>query len=175
MEAVQFIYKEIEIDFLPTKKESVMVNATHMAAIFGKQVGDFTRNENTQNFINEALKNENSRFLGIENKSDLIDAKQKSGTWMHRVLALKFAAWLDPAFELWVFSTIDKIILGHYKEHWDAHVWEETLLKEKEALTTKLLVQPTTEDFKKYLLAEDNIRKAKNIKRKAIANQYKMF
>ena len=35
---------------------------------------------------------------------------------MHRILALKFAAWLDPKFEVWVFSTIDQIILGHYKE-----------------------------------------------------------
>lgn len=34
---------------------------------------------------------------------------------MHRILALKFAAWLDPAFELWVYSTIDKILFDHYK------------------------------------------------------------
>ena len=34
---------------------------------------------------------------------------------MHRVLALKFAAWLDPAFELWVFCTIDKILFDHYR------------------------------------------------------------
>ena len=35
---------------------------------------------------------------------------------MHRVLALKFAAWLNPAFELWVYATIDDILFGSYKE-----------------------------------------------------------
>ena len=33
---------------------------------------------------------------------------------MHRILALKFAAWLDPSFELWVYCTIDKLIHGDY-------------------------------------------------------------
>jgi len=49
---------------------------------------------------------------------------------MHRVLALKFAAWLDPAFELWVFTTIDTIILGHYKAMREATI--EKLCAEKE-------------------------------------------
>lgn len=35
---------------------------------------------------------------------------------MHRVLALKFAAWLNPDFELWVYATIDDILFGSYKE-----------------------------------------------------------
>jgi len=43
--------------------------------------------------------------LNIESKEDLIISKQKSGTWMHRVLALNFAAWLEPAFDLWVYAT----------------------------------------------------------------------
>ena len=34
---------------------------------------------------------------------------------MHRILALKFAAWLDSAFELWVYSTIDHILFDHYR------------------------------------------------------------
>ena len=34
---------------------------------------------------------------------------------MHRILALKFAAWLNPKFELWVYSTIDELLFGHFK------------------------------------------------------------
>jgi hypothetical protein len=30
-------------------------------------------------------------------------------------LALKFAAWLDPYFELWVYKTIDFILFDYYK------------------------------------------------------------
>lgn len=130
MKIVRFIYNKQEVDFIPGGNENLMVNATQMAKIFGRQVEAFTRNEGTQRFINECLKTENSRFLGIEKEADLIDSKQKSGTWMHRVLALKFAAWLDPAFELWVFVTIDTIILGHYREMREATI--EKLLAEKE-------------------------------------------
>lgn len=50
---------------------------------------------------------------------------------MHRVLALKFAAWLDPKFELWVFCTIDHILFGHLKKI-------ETELKESAERRNKL-------------------------------------
>lgn len=115
MEIMKFKFNETEVEFLPSS-ENVMVNATQMAKIFGKKVENFTRIDDTKDFINECLKNANKRFLGIENEEDLIDSKQKSGTWMHRILALKFAAWLDPAFELWVYTTIDFILFGQYKK-----------------------------------------------------------
>ena len=35
---------------------------------------------------------------------------------MHRILALKFAAWLNPAFELWIYGVIDDLLFGHYRE-----------------------------------------------------------
>ncbi len=28
-----------------------------------------------------------------------------TGTWMHKKLALKFAVWLNPEFELWVLNS----------------------------------------------------------------------
>lgn len=94
---------------------NVMVNATQMAKVFGKKVNHFTENETTRLFISECLNNRNSGFILVENEEDLIISKQKSGTWMHRILALKFAAWLNPRFELWVYSTIDKILFDYYK------------------------------------------------------------
>lgn len=136
MEIVKFIYQDQEVDFLPAGNENVMVNATQMAKIFGKLTKDFIRNDDTQNFIKECLKKENSPFLNVKSEDELISSKQKSGTWMHRILALKFAAWLDPKFELWVFATIDKIILGHFKdlkEAVDNKLQQELLLKQKRA------------------------------------------
>jgi len=113
------------------QNENVQVNATEMAKIFGTQVNEFLSNNNTKLFINECLKNGNSRFLGIENEEDLIVSKQKSGTWMHRVLALKFAAWLNPAFELWIYRTIENLIFGN-------RLREENYFKNKrELLNTK--------------------------------------
>ena len=130
MEVVNFIYQEKQIDFLPNGNDNVMVNATQMAKVFGKKVEPFMRNESTQNFILECLKSENCSFLSIKKEEDLIDSKQKSGTWMHQILALKFAAWLDPSFELWIYMTINKILLGHYKEMREATI--EKLQAEKE-------------------------------------------
>lgn len=108
-----FKYDGQTIEFDLTNS-NLMVNATEMAKIFNKKVEAFSRNEDTQRFILECLKSDNSSFLGVEKEEDLILSKQKSGTWMHRLLALKFAAWLSPAFELWVYSTIDKILFGNY-------------------------------------------------------------
>jgi hypothetical protein len=114
VQLVKFQGIEIGFDFSGT---NLMISATEMAKIFDSKVEPFMRNDKTTAFISECLKSENSRFLGIEKEEDLIISKQKSGTWMHRVLALKFAAWLDPSFELWVYKTIDDLLFGRFKRY----------------------------------------------------------
>lgn len=95
---------------------NVMVNATQMAKIFGKDLFQFTKSESTKAFIEAALKPANAGLLGVKTEEDLVFSRQKSGTFMHRVLALKFAAWLDPNFELWVYSTIDRLLFADYQQ-----------------------------------------------------------
>lgn len=56
-----------------------------MAKAFSKKVEALIRNESTIEFVNEALKSGNSRFLGIKNESDLVDSRQKSGTWISKI------------------------------------------------------------------------------------------
>jgi len=36
------------------------------------------------------------------------------GTWAHQKLALKFAAWLSPHFELWVYDKIEELLKTGY-------------------------------------------------------------
>jgi hypothetical protein len=115
MEIKEFKFNGAVVTF-ETERGNVMVNATEMAKIFGKEPEPFMRNENTIQFVKEALKTENSRYLNIEKESDLFFSIQKVGTFMHRVLALKFAAWLNPAFELWIYATIENLMFGSYKE-----------------------------------------------------------
>lgn len=110
---ITYTYEDNVIDF-DVRQDKLMVNATEMAKIFSKKVEDFFRLEQTKSFIKSALDNGNSRFLDIVTENDMYYKKQGSGTWMHRLLALKFAAWLNPDFELWVFSTIDQILFGHH-------------------------------------------------------------
>lgn len=137
MEVVHFIYNEKEVDFLPTGDENVMVNATQMAKIFGKRIDFFLKADHTNEFINEL---ELTPFGGRSeplNREEIIKTRNGVNTFFHRILALKFAAWLDTKFELWVFTTIDTIILGHYKEMKEATIEKlqaEKELKEKKAV-----------------------------------------
>lgn len=115
-----FVYKDSEIEFTLGGKNGVMVNATQMAKIFDKRVDVFLKTEPTKLFI-EALKFPPTGVnLEIKNDEDIILTKGRNGTFMHRILALKFAAWLDPNFEVWVYSTIDTILFEHYKKMEDS-------------------------------------------------------
>ena len=96
-----FSFENKDIEFIVDENNNVKVNATQMAKTFGKKIENFTRIENTKNFISACLKNANKRFLNIKKEEDLLISIQKSGTWMHEVLALKFAAWLNADFEVW--------------------------------------------------------------------------
>lgn len=111
----RFLFDNKEVDFEITG-ENVMVNATQMAKLFNAQVNEFTSNQSTISFLDECLKNGNSRLLNVEKIEDLYVSVKNSGTWMHRILALKFAAWLNPAFELWVYSVIDDLLFSRYRE-----------------------------------------------------------
>lgn len=116
MKAIQFIYEGNLVDFQPTDGSDLMVNATQMAKIFGKRIDFFLKADHVNEFIN-ALKL--TPFGGRSTPlldEEILKTVNGVGTWMHRILALKFAAWLDPLFEVWVFTTIDKILLGHFKE-----------------------------------------------------------
>ena len=151
MEIVHFIYEgnpECPVDFEPTGSDNVMVNATQMAAIFGKLPKDFLKNEDTKSFIKSCLNKENSPYLNIKNESDLIISKQKSGTWMHRILALKFAAWLNSDFEVWVYITIDQILNQYFREQRDARIEKLRIRQRKEALRGELLQKYP--DFAEY-------------------------
>jgi hypothetical protein len=149
---------------------------------------DFLKNDDTQNFIQACLrrakktaelrflesgKKENSPFLDIKSESDLVDSKQKSGTWMHRILALKFAAWLDPDFEVWVFETIDKIILGHYKEQKEATA--EKLRAERDLEIKKQELIEKYPEFVDFLALEGKITDAEKRRLKAIRDSVKQL
>lgn len=115
MKTKTFEFNGRTIDFEINDK-NVMVNATQMAKIFGKEIAHFMGNESTKRFVKTCLNTRNSEYLKFFSQSDLYYSQQQKGTFMHRVLALKFAAWLNPDFELWVYATIDDILFGSYRE-----------------------------------------------------------
>jgi hypothetical protein len=126
--ALEFIYQDTQIHFLLGNEKNVMVNATEMAKPFGKEVRSFLRLEGTEKYIELLIKKANIRtdVYGYNenivaevpqyNREDFVYSKNKAGTFLHRKLALKFAAWLDVEFEDWIYDTIEKILFGNAKK-----------------------------------------------------------
>lgn len=161
-----------EIEFQPfIGTNMLMVNATEMAKIFGKLPKDFLRNDDVQSFINECLKKENSPFLGVNNIDDLVISKQKSGTWMHRILALKFAAWLDPAFELWVYRTIEEIMFGFSRDN-DRSI-RRTVMIQFELKEIESKIEKTSEDFDRYMRLRDQLIHERTIRSSATKQRFR--
>jgi hypothetical protein len=174
----------VEFDLQPT---ALMVNATEMAKIFGKQVNHFTATDNTKAFIEAFIKkqnNANSRDLNIEteeyipvktgiySEAELIKSSQKGGTWMHRVLALKFAAWLSPDFEVWIYETIDEVLFGKYREMEISLRQSATRKNRLDELRLSLYANDEFAEYEKLLLEE---RQASYKRGKTVTNQLALF
>lgn len=169
LQVFQYNGQIVEFDFTP---KNLMVNATEMGKIFGETVEHFTRVENTKKFISECLKNPNMGFLGIEKEEDLIISRQRSGTWMHRILALKFAAWLDPAFELWVYSTIDEVLFGNYRKMEESLKRQAAIKNRMDKLRVNLLQNEEYRELERLELEE---RQAKYSRGKENRQQLDLF
>jgi phage antirepressor YoqD-like protein len=104
-ELVNYAYEGNNITFQMNGGD-VMVNLTQMAKPFGKLPAHFLSNEQTKEFI---IALEEKTVIGIP----ITEIKQggvNQGTWAHQKLALKFAAWLNPRFELWVYDRIEELL-----------------------------------------------------------------
>lgn len=168
MKTLEFIYQETQIHFLvnPLDK-NVMVNATEMAKLFGKETRVFLKTDHAKAFIEVAKR--------APNGAQIIEDRGRNGIFFNKRLALKFAAWLSPEFEYWVYSTIDEIVFGNYKKHWEAHANQEIARVAMEDIKTEILHNPTPESVADYFKYEKDYKTAKSDKSKAIRNQLKLF
>lgn len=179
MKTIDRLFQETEIHFLLQNEGEVMVNATEMAKAFGKRTDVFLKTDHVKAFLEVLNRPPNGGSLDPLSEDQLIQRKGRSGVYFNRLLALKFAAWLDPEFEVWVFSQIDNILFGHYKKHWDSHAAQEQAKEKMERIKKELLNEPIAHiDQKKvaaYFEAEKEYKDAKNSKTRAIRNQLKLF
>lgn len=153
MNVLHYIYNGKTIDF-SLADNNIMINATQMANAFDKRVANYLANKETQDFIKilkSFLEKQNNlppfggrsdanlSEMSDRSESKIIKTINGKATWMHRHLAIHFAMWLSPEFQLWIITTIDRLLLGHFREL-------------KEATTEKLLAQQALEDKRKELL-----------------------
>lgn len=115
----QFTYNEHRISF-EFADGNKMINATEMAKPFGKLVGGFLRIASTKSFIELLESRYADLHIGLNKPQREVlrvikgGEPELQGTWMDEKLALKFAAWLSPEFELWVYDRIEELLTkGH--------------------------------------------------------------
>ena len=91
-----------------------MINATQMAKPFGKRVSNFLQNKEIKEYIsllesrywNSSIGSKRAVLRVVKGGNE----KDAQGTWMDEKLALQFAAWLAPVFELWVYDRIEELL-----------------------------------------------------------------
>lgn len=125
-----------------------LVNATEMAKPFKKRPADFLRNKGTQAFIlalrhSRETKGEIGDVLRIVRHGD----KALRGTWLNEPLALKFAAWLAPEFEVWIYERIHHLLTSGEME------------LDGEIAGYKFQLKRITEQLEARELAEEEINK----------------
>lgn len=152
--------------YFDTVNDEVFINATEMARVFGKQVNEFLSNANTKQFIKVLeLKTGFPVFK-------IIKGAKKAGTWMHRKLALKFAAWLNPDFEVWVYDIIDTLLFGNYREL-KKSIHESADRKNRIAELRSLL--GSNQNFQELESLQTEERQAAYKRNKEINNQMEIF
>ena len=99
--------------------DSIMINATEMAGIFGKRTENYLRSDRAKDIVQACLSYAKSRnsesvpsFAGVRSEADLVKVNHRRGTWLHRIVALDFAAWLDARFAVWMYLTVDQLLLA---------------------------------------------------------------
>ncbi|WP_454731124.1 MULTISPECIES: KilA-N domain-containing protein [Cupriavidus] len=93
------------------------INATEVAARFGKRLDNWLRSSDTQDYI-AAL----ADTLKSLNSGDLIRTRRgnNGGTWLHPKLAVSLARWCDARFAVWCDARIDDLLRGPGLDDWRA-------------------------------------------------------
>lgn len=177
METKILKFEECEISFLMSKDNNIMVNATEMAKVFGKRIDVFLKADHVNEFISEL---ELTPFGGSSTcltREEILKNVNGVGTWMHRILALKFAAWLSPKFEVWVYSTIEKLLFGKHVDREKS--LERTLALKNELHELSLKEEKTGADFERYLKIDAELKREKairtNLTRETVTEMQSLF
>ena len=83
-----------------------------------KEVTKFFDNENTKEFISALISEEN---LNTQNSAYLKSRGKNGGTWMHPILFIKFAMWLNPRFEVQVIKFVYDQMIKYRNNAGDAY------------------------------------------------------
>lgn len=101
-----------------------MFNATALLKQWNESAGEkkeitkFFDNTNTREFIQALMEEEK---LNTQNSAYLKSRGKNGGTWMHPILFVKFAMWLNPRFEVQVIKFVYDQMIAYRNEAGDAY------------------------------------------------------
>lgn len=109
-----FNFGNIAVSF----REDGYLNATQIAAHFGKLPKDYLKTEQTQQYISALAESLSERTKILTDENQLVIVKKGNsknftqGTWLHPKLAIHFARWLNPKFAVWCDEQIETLLNG---------------------------------------------------------------
>ena len=114
-----FKFNNIEIPFnLSSGPDNIMVEVTKMAKAYGKSIYEWKRLPSTQKFLNDLMIEQGFSRLEdlIYSEKSGVDGKRGGGcTWMHVLVLIEFARWLDSKFAIWCNKIIFEVIKQRYQ------------------------------------------------------------
>lgn len=109
------------------------LNATAIAAHFGKQPRDYLKTEQTQQYIAALAENLSVKTKILTKENQIVSVKRggdEQGTWLHPKLAIHFARWLDPKFAVWCDEQIEQLLSGSQPKLAQTTVADRTPLRQ---------------------------------------------
>ena len=109
-----FNFGNIAVSF----REDGYLNATQIAAHFGKLPKDYLKTEQTQQYISALAESLSERTKILTDENQIVIVKKGNsknftqGTWLHPKLAIHFARWLNPKFAFWCDEQIEILLNG---------------------------------------------------------------
>ena len=109
-----FNFGNIAVSF----REDGYLNATQIAAHFGKLPKDYLKTEQNQQYISALAESLSERTKILTDENQLVIVKKGNsknftqGTWLHPKLAIHFARWLNPKFAVWCDEQIEILLNG---------------------------------------------------------------
>lgn len=86
-----------------------------------KEITKFFENENVKEFISALMEEENLHTQNFAYVKSRASRGLNSGTWMHPILFVKFAMWLNPRFEVQVIKFVYDQMIAYRNEAGDAY------------------------------------------------------
>lgn len=120
----QIMKRQLDIFVVQQRTKDGFFNGTELLRAWNKAMGcnkeikEYLSNKTTQEFIKALCEEEN---LNRENSPYLATRGKCGGTWMHPLLFIDFAMWLNPVFKVKVLKFVSDQMLAYRNEAGEAY------------------------------------------------------